>query len=135
MWMTEYVFEIKKALRDQHHITPTRMVGDEPLFDNLPDGEYPVVIAGELDRVVVKDGRFLCCRTKEPRPEASKGKRYEHWCTNSDGNPLCLGWSNKPDAFAKCVDLWPGKSNHRAIDLEPSTQNKDFAAPKQHGAA
>ena len=122
MWITAYILEIKKQLRDTHHIKPTRMVGEEPLFDDLPDGDYPMVIEGKLDRVRVVNGRFECCRFDEPPPALSRGKKYEHWCTDAGGKPMCLGWSNSAEgAFAKCVESWPGKSAHRTIDLTPGT--------------
>lgn len=61
MWMTDYIKAIKRALRDQHKIKPDGGTKDEPLFDNLPDGVYPVTIEGKLDYVEVVDGTIDCC--------------------------------------------------------------------------
>lgn len=59
MWMTEYVREVKKQLRDKYGFVPDRTVGDEPCFDHIPDGDYPMTINGKLDRVKVVNGRFV----------------------------------------------------------------------------
>lgn len=124
MRMIEYVAEIKRQLRDTHHYQPSRIIGGELIFDSFPDGEYPMVIEGKLDRVLVVNGAFQCCRFNAPRPEGSEGKRYESWCTDEDGKPMRLGWSKTltgAERFAKSVEEWPGKSNWRVIDIEPAT--------------
>ena len=59
--MTSYICEIKKQWRDVYGFTPSRMVGDEPCFDNIPDGEYPMVINGKKDNVKLIDGKINCC--------------------------------------------------------------------------
>ena len=123
MWTTEYVREIKKALRDQHHLEPTRVVEGEPHFDDLHNGDYPMVIAGRLDRVRVVNGRFECCRFDEPVPRAAARCRYEMWCNDSKGRPRLLGWGNDPKEFAQIVAKWPGKSTFRAIDLRRTEQD------------
>lgn len=61
MWMTQYILEIKKQLRDVYKFVPSRIVEDEPCFDNIPDGEYPMIISGKLDRVKIIEGKFSCC--------------------------------------------------------------------------
>lgn len=59
--MTDYIREIKRQFRDTHHFTPSRVVIGEPLFDNIPDGEYPMTIEGRLDHVRIVNGAINCC--------------------------------------------------------------------------
>lgn len=61
MWMTQYVSEIRRQLRDVYNFTPTGGTEHEPLFDNIPDGEYPMTIEGKVDKVRTKDNRLYCC--------------------------------------------------------------------------
>jgi hypothetical protein len=62
MWMTDYILEIKKQFRDVYGFKPnSRSTSQEPLFDDIPDGEYPVVIDGKTDKVIIKDGKINCC--------------------------------------------------------------------------
>lgn len=61
MWMTDYIREIKRQFRDTYHFVPSRVEGNEPCFDNIPDGEYPMTIDGRLDRVRIIDGGISCC--------------------------------------------------------------------------
>jgi fructose-1,6-bisphosphatase/inositol monophosphatase family enzyme len=50
MRMTDYIQAVKRDLRDQHGFTPCPGSSkDELLFDNVPDGEYPMTINGRLD--------------------------------------------------------------------------------------
>ena len=65
MWMTNYINEIKKQLRDTYHFVPKSEVGGEPLFDNVPDGEYPMTIEGKLDKVRIVNGSIHCCNFDE----------------------------------------------------------------------
>jgi len=61
MWMTDYIQAIKRQLRDVYSFTP--LVGstdDEPLFADIPDGEYPMEINGKTDRVRIKSGSISC---------------------------------------------------------------------------
>lgn len=57
----EYIREIKRRLRDDYGFEPSRTVGDEPCFDNFPDGAYPMHVGGKLDLVLVIDGTLECC--------------------------------------------------------------------------
>lgn len=59
--MIDYINAIKRGFRDQHHFKPTGGTDDEPLFDNIPDGEYPMTIEGRLDKVTIKVGTIDCC--------------------------------------------------------------------------
>ena len=59
--MIAYINAVKRGLRDQCGLTPTGGTEDEPLFDNIPDGEYPMTIDGKLDKVRIKNGYISCC--------------------------------------------------------------------------
>lgn len=59
--MTEYIRAIKRKLATQYHFKPSRVVGDEPCFENLPDGVYPMEIDGRLDKVKIEGGKISCC--------------------------------------------------------------------------
>jgi hypothetical protein len=63
MWMTDYIREIKRQFRDVYHFTPVRGTDDDPTFAEgaIPDGEYPMTIEGELDRVRIVGGAISCC--------------------------------------------------------------------------
>ncbi len=61
MWMTQYVREVKKQLRDVYGLTPSRMVGDDPCFGKVQDGIYPMKIDGKKDFVIVNDNKFILC--------------------------------------------------------------------------
>jgi len=65
MWMSDYIKAVKRGLRDQHGFTPTGGTKDEPLFANVPDGEYPMKIDGDMDYVRCVDGKIECCRFKK----------------------------------------------------------------------
>jgi hypothetical protein len=62
MWMTDYTRAIKRKLRDQYGLTPTGGTEDDPVFDNVPDGEYPMEIDGKLPHGAIVGGYFRCCR-------------------------------------------------------------------------
>jgi hypothetical protein len=66
MWMTDYIRAIKRGLRDQHGMEPSGGTEKDPLFDNVPDGTYPIVIDGETDYVRMDDGKIYCCNFSEP---------------------------------------------------------------------
>ena len=61
MWMTDYIREIKKQLRDKYGFKPSRIEGGEPCFENIPDGDYPMTIDGKLDHVKITNGGISCC--------------------------------------------------------------------------
>ncbi len=65
MWMTDYVNAIKRGFRDQIGMVPTGGTQEEPLFDNVPDGEYPMMIEGKRDRVKIIKGKIHCCNFDE----------------------------------------------------------------------
>lgn len=62
MWMTDYIAAVKRGFRDQHAFTPSGGTDREPLFDGIPDGEYPMTIEGKVDRVKIERGKIHCCR-------------------------------------------------------------------------
>lgn len=68
MWMTEYISAVKRGLRDQHGFVPTGGTDAEPLFDNIPDGLYPMDVDGRIDRVRIEAGRIYCCNFAAPAP-------------------------------------------------------------------
>jgi hypothetical protein len=68
MWMTDYISAVKRGLRDQCGFVPTGGNDDEPLFDNMPDGVYPVTIEGRRDRVRIEAGRIYCCNYEATAP-------------------------------------------------------------------
>ena len=59
--MTEYLQELKCALRDQHRRPQIGGTNKDPCVD-APDGEYPCIIGGSLDFVLIKDNKISCCR-------------------------------------------------------------------------
>lgn len=64
MWMTDYIREIKRQFRDVYNFTPERTEpGDEPIFADgqIPDGLYPMTIAGQRDNVRIVEGNIHCC--------------------------------------------------------------------------
>lgn len=63
MWMSDYIRAVKQCLRDEHGFSPKESSDDEndPIFDGIPDGVYPMTIEGRLDRVRIEDGRINCC--------------------------------------------------------------------------
>lgn len=67
MWMTTLVREVKKQLRDVYGMTPSRTVGDEPCFDNSPDGLYQMEIEGKTHWVAIISDKFHFLDKKEPK--------------------------------------------------------------------
>ncbi len=68
MRMIEYTAAVKRGLRDVHGLTPTGGTDQEPTFDNVPDGVYPMEIDGKLDRVRVADGSLFMGNFEEDSP-------------------------------------------------------------------
>jgi len=64
MWMTQCIKEIKRQFRDVYNYTPSSGSKEEPNFDNIPDGEYPMEIEGKTDFVRIKNGTISCCNFK-----------------------------------------------------------------------
>ena len=61
MWMTDYIRAVKKGLRDEHGFTPREGSSeDDPVFDKVPDGEYPMTIEGRIDHVRIVNGGINC---------------------------------------------------------------------------
>ena len=67
MWMTQIVIEAKKQLRDVFGLEPSRMVDDEPCFDSVPDGLYPMEIDSKTWWAAVIEQRFHFLDKKEPK--------------------------------------------------------------------
>jgi len=79
MWMTDYVRAVKRALRDQHSLVPiANSSEEEPNFDNIPEGTYPVRIkenGGKLDNVRILGDRILCGNFAKPKPRKRPKKK------------------------------------------------------------
>ena len=62
MWFTDYIKAIKRQFRDVYGFTPRPgSADDDPIFDNIPDGEYPMTIEGKTDKVRIENGGINCC--------------------------------------------------------------------------
>lgn len=48
-------------------MTPSRTVGDEPCFDNSPDGLYQMEIEGKTHWVAIISDKFHFLDKKEPK--------------------------------------------------------------------
>lgn len=60
--MMGYIKMIKRQFRDKYNFVPRETLDDdEPLFDNIPDGEYPMEIDGKVDNVRIVNGTISCC--------------------------------------------------------------------------
>lgn len=67
MWMTQIVREAKLQLRDVYGLTPSRYDHNEPCFDNVPDGLYPMEVEGKTLWVAIISGKFHFLDKKEPK--------------------------------------------------------------------
>ena len=65
MNMIEYIKAVKRGLRDQCGLKPTGGTEDEPLFSNIQDGTYPMVIEGKNDNVGIHQGFIECCNFED----------------------------------------------------------------------
>jgi hypothetical protein len=52
MRMTRYIEEIQRRFVTEYHFSDLAAV---------PDGEYPMLIDGKLDRVRIEGGKIHCC--------------------------------------------------------------------------
>jgi hypothetical protein len=66
MWMTSYISEIKKQFRDKYKFVPCGGTKDDPIFNNIPDGEYPMLLDGKIDYVRV-EGVSISCGNYTPK--------------------------------------------------------------------
>jgi hypothetical protein len=58
MWMTEYIREVQRQFITVYKFAENP---EKPgLPKHVPDGEYPMMIDGKLDRVRVTDGKIHC---------------------------------------------------------------------------
>lgn len=60
MWMTAYIREVKRQLRDVYGFSPDRTVDGEPCFNLIPDGLYPMLIEGKIDEIRIAGGKIFC---------------------------------------------------------------------------
>lgn len=66
MWMTDYIRAVKRGFRDQHGFKPKVGSSDnDPVFENVPDGEYPMLIDGQVDQIRIINGKISCCNFKQ----------------------------------------------------------------------
>ena len=57
----EYIRLVKCGLRDVHgFVARPGEPANDPCFDLIPDGEYPLQIHGREDRVRLENGRIIC---------------------------------------------------------------------------
>ena len=71
MWMTDFVREVKRQLRDVYGLTPSREADGEPCFDNVPDGLYPMVISCKSQHVCFIAQKMHLLELKLPRGEST----------------------------------------------------------------
>ena len=69
MWMTGIVREVKRQLRDVYGVKPDRTENDEPCFDDIPDGVYPMTIDSEEEDIAVIDNKFYFLKRVVPKTE------------------------------------------------------------------
>lgn len=66
--MTSFIREAKRQLCDIYGLTPSRVVeGDEPCFDDVPDGLYEMKIDGKTEYIAVIHNKFYILDKKEPK--------------------------------------------------------------------
>jgi hypothetical protein len=63
--MLQYIQQIKRQFRDRYGFEPIGGTYDDPIFDNIPDGSYPMWIDNKLDNVIVKNSAIRCCNYLE----------------------------------------------------------------------
>ena len=61
MWCFNYIKEVKRQLHTKYKFKPSRIVGNEYCFDNIPNGVYPMKIEGKIDYVKMVDGVIKYC--------------------------------------------------------------------------
>lgn len=57
--MLQYIAEIQRQLVDVFGFEPR--VDAPHIPQNVPDGVYPMIIDGKIDRVEIKHGKISCC--------------------------------------------------------------------------
>lgn len=57
MWMTEYIQEIQRQLITKYAFKR----GGNDCPQDVPDGAYPMIIEGQLDLVIIRNGGIWCC--------------------------------------------------------------------------
>lgn len=64
MWMTTYIREIQRQLVEVYGYPERPDLPGVPV--SVPDGDYPMTIEGQVDRVRIIDGKIRCCNFDEP---------------------------------------------------------------------
>lgn len=67
-----YINEIKIQFRDNYKFVPSGGTENDPLFDNIPDGVYPMEIEGKIDYVRIKGEGISCCNFDRPENDIIK---------------------------------------------------------------
>jgi hypothetical protein len=67
MWMTDFVRDVKRQLRDVYGLTPSRVADGEPCFEHVPNGLYLMTIEGKAWHVAVIDDRFHFLEVMKPK--------------------------------------------------------------------
>lgn len=75
MTMTAYITEIKRQFRDTYKFVPSGGTEHDPLFDNIPDGVYPMEIEGKIDYVKITGESINCCNFEKPEEEEGGMRR------------------------------------------------------------
>ena len=57
---TQYIQAIKREFRDTYKFVPSGGTDHEPNFDSIPDGEYPMMIEGKKDTIIITKGKISC---------------------------------------------------------------------------
>jgi hypothetical protein len=92
-WIAAFIRALKRGLRDEHGLEPAKVVGKPPdedlFFDSVPDGEYPMVIDGHKEKLVLQDGAFTFFgeerRVCPPKKQVEEKKRKKN--ERSDPGP------------------------------------------------
>jgi len=59
MSMIETIRLVKQKFRDEYGFKPDRVDGNEPLFDRIPDGDYPMILDGTHHIIRIKNNRII----------------------------------------------------------------------------
>ena len=77
--MIKYIMAVKRGFRDQHNFAPIGGSDDEPIFNEIPDGDYLIKIEGRIDKVKIENGQINCCNFcllyTSPSPRDQRGSR------------------------------------------------------------
>lgn len=78
--MTQYITEIQRQLIESYGFDKN----ENGCPENVPDGAYPMLIADELDLVVILKGKIWCCNSIN---ENGGLKKFQSQARNKYINP------------------------------------------------